>query len=114
MSGFDYAWLFGNTGIKNYSVTAPGYLVVLGDNSAQSFENPPKNNHGVTAQISRILSGSDSMKCKHKNITHRKGKKLPPPRKEYIFPQMYGKIDHAAQCYNSCAFTKAIYLIIEI
>ena len=53
--GFDDAWLFETPRINIYIVTVPITLIFLSDDSAQSFEPPPKNNHGVTAQSSHIL-----------------------------------------------------------
>ena len=75
--GFYYARSFETPRINNHGVTEPSARIILGDDSAKSFENTPRNNHIVTAPSSHI-SGSDSLKCQHKNITHRPGQKLPP------------------------------------
>ena len=110
--GYDDAQLFETPRINNHSATAPSPLIFLGGESAHSFESPPKNNHGVTAPSACIFLGSDSLKCQHKNRTHRSGQKLSPPGKEYIFFQMGGKTSHSAQC--SCSLTNVIDLILYI
>ena len=38
--GCDYGWLFETPIINNHSVSTPIVQVVLGDDDAQSFENP--------------------------------------------------------------------------
>ena len=78
--GFYYARLFETPRINNHGVTEPSARIILFDESAKSFETPPKNNHIVTAPSVHI-TGSDSLKCQHKNITHRPGQKLPSPGK---------------------------------
>ena len=72
----------------------------------------PKNNHGVTVTSDQVLLGSDSLKCQHKNRTNRPGQKLPPPGKNYLCFQMGGETAHAAQCFNSRAFTQVIGFIL--
>ena len=78
--GFYDAWSFDTPIINNHSVTAPSALLFLDDEISQYFETP-KTNHSVTAPSSQILSGYGSLKCQHKNRTHRPGQKLPPPGK---------------------------------
>ena len=75
---------------------------------------PPRNNRSVTEPSAHILPGSDSLKCQHKNKTHRPGQKLHPPVKEYLCFQMGGKTAHAAHCSKSHLFTEFIDLILEI
>ena len=54
------------------------------------------------------------MQCKHNNTTYRPGRKLPPPRKEYICFQIDGKTAQLSRCAKSGAFTIAIDIILEI
>ena len=75
------------------------------------LKNPIKY-HSVTAPSAHILLGYDSLKCQHRDRTHRSGQKLPPPRKEYLCFQMDGKPAHAAKCSKLQAFTKVVDLVI--
>ena len=70
--------------------------------------------HIFTVPTENILFGSDSLKCQHKNITHRPGQKLTPPVKQYLCFQMGGETAHYEQCLNSHALTKVIHLIIDM
>ena len=73
----------------------------------------PKKN-SVNAPSAQIFLGSDSLKCQHKNRSHRQGQKLPPPGKQYLCLKMYGETAHDAQCSKSHLLTKVIDLILEI
>ena len=45
---------------NNYIITAPGAHIVLVFYDARSFDNPRINNHSATATISLIVLGYDS------------------------------------------------------
>ena len=113
MLDFYDAWSFETTRVNNHSVTVPSALTFWVVKLYSSLKLP-KTNYVATEPSAQILLGSDSLKCQHKNRTHRLGQKLPPPGKYYLCFQLGGEIAHAAQCSKSRTLTKVIDLVLDI
>ena len=105
--------MFENPPKNNHSVTAPGAQILLGGDDAQSFETPRKKIRVSLHQVPILFWYLIQyyVYTRTKLIGQFRNSLCP----EYIiFFQMDGKSAHAAQCNKSRASTKVIDSIIEI